>query len=324
MRVFVPLASAPDTFVNNVAVTLESMGHEVRTMGAVPTVEAVTLRDVARAVLQRLSGNSPTGENRLMLKRAKTFKPDVFLSLTRGLHPEILDELGRICPGRRILWWGDTPANTKRWEMLETGWDFIFCKDAAAVSKLRLVGRNAHLMHEAMNPMWHRPIAGQANDAVSVAGNSYAFRQAICIRLLAHGVPVAVYGPQMPAWADPTYRKAHRSKYIVREEKSRVFGESLGCLNTFALSEGNSLNCRAFEIAGAAGLQLIEYRSAIDDCFEPGKEVLPFESFDELLAHIDRAQREPAAMRVIREAGARRALAEHTYRHRLEHMFSML
>jgi spore maturation protein CgeB len=116
----------------------------------------------------------------------------------------------------------------------------------------------------------------------------------------------------------------HTTKYIVREGKSRVFGEALACLNTFQLSEGNSLNCRAFEIAGAGGLQLIEFRPAIQACFEPGKEVLTFSTFEELLAHIERARRDPAAAKSIREAGARRALGEHTYRHRLERMFKLL
>jgi spore maturation protein CgeB len=139
-----------------------------------------------------------------------------------------------------------------------------------------------------------------------------------------HDVPLSLYGSRPPSWSHPAYRQAHTGKYIVREEKSRIFGEALACLNTFSLSEGDSLNCRAFEIAGAGGLQLIEFRRAIQDCFEPGKEVLTFGTFEELLAHLERARREPAAMKSIREAGARRALAEHTYRHRLEKLLKLL
>jgi spore maturation protein CgeB len=36
------------------------------------------------------------------------------------------------------------------------------------------------------------------------------------------------------------------------------------------------------------------------------------------MAHVERARKEPKAMQAIREAGARRALAEHTYKQRLE------
>lgn len=325
MKILIPAVVFEDNFADNVAVALRAMGHEVGTLGEVSHAAYWSLpRYAARVALSRLAGDSPTGEERRILKLARSFKPDVVLALTRGLHPEILHELGKFCPGRRVLWWGDAPANSQRWGMLDPGWDAVFCKDAAAVKKLRLVGRNAHLLHEAMNPLWHKPIASQANDTIAVAGNSYAFRQAVCVRLMEHKVPVALYGPKPPIWSNAVYLKAHSGKYIVKEEKSRIFGEALACLNTFSLSEGNSLNCRAFEIAGAGGLQLIEYRPAIEECFEPGKEILTFSTFEELLAHIERARKESPAMRVIREAGNRRALAEHTYRHRLNTIIAAL
>jgi spore maturation protein CgeB len=318
VKVLVPFAPVADSFTENVVVTLRAMGHNVVTSASAPRWDVEPFwKRAARVLAERTAGARPTGEERRILKLAKAFKPDMVLALTMGLNREILHELGKICPGRRVLWWGDPPANNQRWGMLDAGWDLIYVKDASAVTKLRLAGRNAYLLHEAMNPMWHKVVASQANDTIAVAGNSYAFRQAVCVRLMECKVPVALYGPEPPVWSDPAYRKAHIGKYIVREEKSRVFGEALACLNTFSLAEANSLNCRAFEIAGAGGLQLIENRPVIEQCFEPGKELLTFSIFDELMAHIQRARKEPAAMNAIREAGARRALAEHTYQHRL-------
>ena len=79
-----------------------------------------------------------------------------------------------------------------------------------------------------------------------------------------------------------------------------------------------------FEAAGAAGLQLIEYRPVIEECFEPGKELLTFSTYEELLGHIERAHKEPKAMQTIREAGARRALTEHTYEHQLRRILGNL
>ena len=325
MRILIATPAYEDSFADNVGLTLQIMGHDVAyAIRAKHDSYYSFPRQVIRALKERLLGDRPTGEERRILKLARSFKPDVVLALTRGLHPELLHELGKICPGRRVLWWGDSPANSQRWGMLDSGWDVVFCKDAVAVAKLKLIGRNAHLLHEAMNPLWHKPIAVQSNDSIAVAGNSYAFRQAICLRLMQHGATVALYGSKPPVWADPAYRKAHTGRYVVRQEKSRVFGEALACLNTFQLAEGNSLNCRAFEIAGAAGLQLIEYRPAIEQCFEPGKELLAFSGFEELLDHIERAKRFPREMQAIRDAAAKRAVAEHTYRHRLERIFKMV
>lgn len=325
MRVLLTSPVYEDSFSENVAVTLKAMGHEVQspiqaTHGAYYSLPRQALRIIGERVL----GDRPNGEDRKVMELAKAFKPHLVLSLTRGLHPEALEEVGKTGDTRRAIWWGDSPGNSVRWGMLDPGWDLVLAKDAQAVSKIRMVGRNAHLLHEAMNPSWHKPIAQQANDRIAVAGNSYSFRQAICVRLMEASVPLALYGPRPPAWSNPAYGRAHSGKYIVKEGKSRVFGEALACLNTFSLSEGDSLNCRAFEIAGAGGLQLIEYRPAIQECFEPGKEVLTFTTFEELLAHIERARRDPAAIKVVREAGAHRALAEHTYRHRLERLLKLL
>ena len=325
MKILVCGRTFEDSFADNVVHALRVMGHEVVTLGHASHASYWSLpRYASRVLLDRLAGNKPTREERKVWKLARAFRPRLVLALTRGLHPEVLDALGTICRGRRILWWGDSPANNRRWGMLDPGWDAVYTKDAAAVDKLRLAGRNAHLLHEAMNPDWHKPVASRANDNIAVVGNSYAFRQAICVRLMDHHVPVAIYGPRPPIWSNPRYHEVHTGKYVVREEKSRVFGEALACLNTFQLAEVNSLNCRAFEIAGAGGLQLIEYRPAIEECFEPGKELLTFSTFEELMAHIDTARTNPIAVKTIRGAGARRALAEHTYEHRLKTILDRL
>jgi spore maturation protein CgeB len=325
MKVLLASPSHEDSFAENVALALKAMGHEVlspilETHGGYYSFHRRLLRTLGEQVL----GDRPTAEEKRILEAARRFRPQLVLSLTRGLHPEILESLGHNLGARRVIWWGDTPGNNVRWGMLDSGWDLLLVKDAHAVSKLRLAGRNAHHLHEAMNPLWHRPVAEQASERVAVVGNSYAFRQVVCVRLLAHGVDLALYGPKPPAWSHPDYRNAHSGEYVSRERKSQVFGEALGCLNTFSLTEGDSLNCRAFEVAGAGGLQLIESRPAVQDCFEPGVEVLTFSTFEELLEHVARARKDPAGMKVIRAAGARRALAEHTYQHRLRRLFELL
>lgn len=319
MRIFIPAFCTEDCFEDNVERTLLEMGHEVRTLGSMTHERYWSLpRYVARVAREMVVGDKPDRFGRRVLRFAKEFKPDIVLSLTGQLHPTVLEELGKLTQGRRILWWGDPPANSQRWGLLDPGWDSIYIKDQMTEKKLRLIGRNAHLLHEAMNPHWHKPVASQKNGTVVVAGNYYAYRQAVVLRLIKDGVDFQLYGPPPPRWAHPEIKRLHTRKYLTGLEKSRVFGEGAACLNTFPLSEGDSLNCRAFEIAGAGGLQIIEHRPAVEQCFEPGKELLTFQTHEELIDSVERARRRPEQMRAIREAGARRALAEHTYRHRLE------
>ncbi len=325
MKVFIPGPSYEDSFTDNVRHTLEQMGHEVVAPRARNYASYWSFpRYALRVARERVRGARPSGQEWELLRLARARTPDVVLCLSWDIHPEILEELGKVCPGRRVLWWGDPPANSQRWGLVNPGWDWVFVKDAAAVAKLRIAGRNAHLLHEAMNPTWHRPVAKQANDCVAVAGNYYAYRQAVVLRLAACGVHVSLFGSRPPVWAATAIKNQWTGRYLVREEKSQVFGEALACLNTFSLAEGNSLNCRAFEIAGAGGLQLLEARPIVSECFEPGDEVLTFSSFAELLDQVERCRKSPAEMQSIRAAAARRAVAEHTYRHRLDRIFASI
>ena len=250
------------------------------------------------------------------MQRAREQRVDLVLTLTQSLSDETLFQLKR--RGIRcVAWWGDATANMHGMGLLSEGWDAIFLKDASAVAKFRRVGLNAHLLHEAMNPLWHKPVAHEFNDAVVIAGSFYGYRQFLTMRLIDANVPVSLYGGRLPRWANQAIKSRHTGRFIVKEEKSRVFGSALACLNSTALSEGNSLNCRAFEIAGAGGLQLLEYRPAVTDCFDPGKELLVFRSFEELLEQIAWIRADPEGAREMKCAGARRALADHTYEHRL-------
>ncbi|WPY96228.1 glycosyltransferase (plasmid) [Limimaricola variabilis] len=201
--------------------------------------------------------------------------------------------------------------------LLEDGWDRIFIKDALAVQKLRAVGLDAELMHEAINPDWHCPQGAVRDGSVAVVGNYYGYRQILARRLLDTGVDVALHGFAPPRWGDPRIRAIHTGRYVTRAEKSAVFEGALAGLNSTALSEGDSLNCRAFEICGAGGLQLIEAKPSVASCFEPGEEVLTYASVEDILVWLDRARSDPVWANAVRAAGRRRAHTEHTYAQRL-------
>lgn len=325
MKILIPYPEAADNFQANVAFTLREMGHVVLTAPP-PSGPALARRAIATLddVAGKLTLGFATQQDRWLMRAVRTFRPDIVLALTQHIGDEALSVCRRAGVRHLIAWWADSPANMRRGGLLSEAWDLLLFKDREAVAKYRRVGLNAHLMHEAMNPAWHKVVAAQRNDAVAVVGNWYAYRQWLTRRLLSAGVEVAMYGPPLPRWGLQELRSAHSHAFVVREEKSRVFGEALACLNSTHFAEGNSLNCRAFEIAGAGGLQVIEHKDVIPECFEPGREVLTFHTFEELVEHLERARASPGEAHRIRMAGAARALAEHTYRHRLEHIFTLL
>jgi spore maturation protein CgeB len=320
LRVLIPNFPAPDSFVDNVTHTLRTMGSEV------VTADRLFARHrgrVSRLVDNLVAGAFPqwwSDAERWLVAKAREWRPDVLLCLTQSLKPEVLRELKRLGVGVRVAWWGDAPANMRGMGLLTEEWDHIYIKDAVAVAKFRAVGLNADLLHEAMNPEWHRPQGMAPGKQVVVAGNYYGYRQMLVSRLIEAGVPLELHGTPPPRWGDPRVSAYHSGRYVTRAEKSAAFEGALASLNSTSLSEGDSLNCRAFEICGAGGLQLIEQKPVVAECFEPGREVLTYDSVQQILEHLKRAETDPAWAAGVRAAGHRRALAHHTYAHRLTHI----
>jgi len=324
MKIVIPNFPEPDSFVDNVVFTLKAMGHDVVTpLKRLGRSRYVSL-NVAREFWQKAFPQSWTPAEKWVVAMARQNPPDMVLCLTQSLRQEMLEELRKCGVTRLVAWWGDTPANMRGMGLLAKGWDLIFIKDAAAVAKFRAVGLDAELLHEAMNPAWHKRMFKAIGQEVVVAGNYYGYRQYLVARLLDAGVPMVLYGQKPPLWAELCVKKAHTGRYITKEEKSEVFGSGLACLNSTALSEGNSLNCRAFEIAGTCGLQLIENKPAVADCFEPGLEVLTYSSVDEIVEHLQRARKDPKWALSVREAGHARANAHHTYEMRLAYILKQI
>lgn len=324
MRFIIPNYCAPDSFVDNVSFTLRVMGHEVVTLPAVDNkILASPYRRMIRTAISKMTGSEFSTQEKWLLNKIKYYKPDVVLTLTQTLSGETLNMLKKLHI-KTIVWWGDPAANMKGKGILDDGWDLIFIKDEYAAFKLRTVGLPAYQLFEAMNPSWHKPLNEQKNNNLIIAGTFYDYRHYITKKLLKDKISLELYGGRLPLWANPEIKALHTGKFVVREEKSKVFGAGLAVLNSTGVREFDSVNCRAFEAAGTGALQIMEYRSSIERCFEPGKEILVFKTYEELLELITKAIKYPNDMKKIRKAGYERAVSEHTYRHRLDYIIKKL
>jgi len=324
MKFIIPSYSLPDNFTENVAFTLRLMGHEVLTAPKPVKLIDDRLMHVMQIGYEKFFTTSLTPQEKWLLKSIRNFKPQVVLTLTQSLSEEVLLEIKK--QGiTTICWWGDTPANMRKQGLLCEGWDFIFIKDKYAAFKLKTLGLNAFYLPEAMNPQWHTKCYTSIDESLLFAGNIYDYRHFLISKLLKAGFEdIKLFGQRPPRWAKPEVKGLFLNKFIVREEKSREFGNSFACINSTAMSEGNSINCRTFEIAGAGGLQIMEYRSAIEDCFEPEKEIVTYSSLDELLEKINFYRRNPSQAGRIRNAGYQRVHSEHTYELRLNTILNHL
>lgn len=83
---------------------------------------------------------------------------------------------------------------------------------------------------------------------------------------------------------------------------------------------GGFLNPRTFEIAAAAGFQLLDNRPLLAECFRPGEEVAVYDDYRELTAGLDYYLHHPEARAEMALKSRRRLLEEHTYEKRLAQM----
>lgn len=305
--------------MDNVANSLEQMGIEVETMPAINRrFHENKIWQFYRIVQQNRKGSKFWEQEQWLRARLKKKNlPTILLCLTQSISEDLLLHIqnkGIIT----VAWWGDTPGNMIGKGLACAGWDFIYIKDKNAAKKLKGLGLNAALMHEAMNPFWHKPSFQEIKNFMVIAGSFYDYRNYMTHQLIKKNIPVKLFGRKLPKWAYKNIKQKHSNKYIVKEEKSKYFGEAIACVNSTAMSEFDSLNCRAFEIAGAKGLQFLEYRPAVEDCFEIDKEIKVFHTLEELEDLYYWALKDPKSGYKIREAGYKRALAEHTYQHRIK------
>jgi len=327
MKIFITGPDRADSFTHNVAWTFREMGHDVRTNPREQFgMQQAALGRGLDEVLSKASHRWRMRKDRQSVKIAREFKPDLTVTCTATPEPETVEAVREVSGGKVVCWFGDAAANLRRGHLVSGEYDAVFVKDPDFARRLRsILGLEAHLLVEACNPSWHRPVAEKQGEWMVVAGTAYGYRNALLSRLRGAGQEVRFHGPVPGGWVPRDVVEMHTGGFLDHETKAIAFGEAMACLNSFSPLEAvNSINARVFETCGCGGLMLSERRDAIDPYFDRGSEYLAFDSFDECLDHLRRMREDYAFAREIRARAARRAHAEHTYRHRLERMLRTL
>ncbi|MFO0417482.1 MAG: glycosyltransferase, partial [Pseudomonadota bacterium] len=114
-------------------------------------------------------------------------------------------------------------------------------------------------------------------------------------------------------------------------EYTKIFNSSAINLNLHSSNErdgvdpsGDFLNPRTFELAACGAFQLVDQRSLLGECFEPGREIVTFDSLGDLREKIDFYLAHPERRAGVIEAARARVLRDHTYDKRMESMLSVI
>lgn len=333
MRVLIVGDVWPDSFAENVEVSLTDVGHIVRCVPAFtrPLAGGGRLRARLRmesAVVPRFAGLI----HHKALDVAEEFRPELILNLDFRLAWPMVERLRAAARCPVGFWYPDAVGNLGREVHAIAGYDAIFVKDSSVAERYRaMLGLNAHYLPEACNPRWHRvfpdvePYAGPP--VLLVAGNLYATRLRVLRRLADAGIGVALHGPPAPRWLalGRVPGELRPGPYLSRETKARSFRAAFAVLNSLAVYEADGLNCRLFEAAGSGAVLLTERRAQLPTLFAEDSEVLAFSSFAELVERVRLvSELEPAARVRIGDAASARAHRDHTYARRFAQIVAIL
>jgi spore maturation protein CgeB len=319
----------PDSFEWHIADSLKHLGctvelfHHGRNFGGVCGAAERALHK-ARGLLMR------EPERRIetrLLRTVDVFSPTVILTvLGSQVSPKTMDRIRNRTAARAVCWCQDQMTTLGRQYLLASGYDAVFLKDRYMYDLFSAMVRSTkfYYLPEACNPRMHRPIDLSQRDReiygcdVMIAGTLYYYRQEILQELARQsaGIRVKIWGSR-PDWLVDRLPGSYTGRYVQGDDKVRATLGAAICLNTLHYAEVNGLNCRAFELAGCGGFQLVTRVPALAEHFEPEVEVATFASVEELIEKTRYYLRNPAEAAAIAERGRLRAHREHTYEHRL-------
>ena len=184
-------------------------------------------------------------------------------------------------------------------------------------AKLSQPSKLAGVLAFACHPPIHYRIAGKRRRGACFIANRDPKRDPYVARLLENGPRTDFIGNYFGAhplfWRRPlAFRPA-----VSYTRLAEVYARYRASLNIHAKVVREGTNLRTFEAAACGVAQVVERRPGIEEYFEPGKEIVLVDDPDEMCARLGESLADPVSAAKMAERARRRALAEHTYYHRV-------
>jgi spore maturation protein CgeB len=270
-----------------------------------------------------------TALNRALERRCRETRPDVVLVVKGGpLGPDVIRRLKQSSGAVVLNFFPDNPLVMMPFEQIEP-YDLFFTKERYALRQLEMIGlENLHYLPMYCVPSQHYPVpladaeAAALRGVVALVGARYPYRERL-VRALAD-YPLRIWGP---GWhrAGPGVAAHVAGGFIDGPAKLAVYcGTTLSLNPHHPMNDIVGVNTRTFELAAAGACQLVDLKDELTPLFKPGDEVLAYRDLPELRRLLTYHLAHPDETRAIGDNARRRALGEHTIRHRLEEMIAAM
>jgi len=223
----------------------------------------------------------------------------------------------------------DNPLWMMPFERIEA-YDIFFTKERYALAALESVGlRNLHYLPLYCVPSFHHPVTlteeetRRLSSPISFVGSCYPYRERLLQELA--GYPMRLWGGGWDRAEAPGVRAMVAGGPVWGRAKLAVYSGSTVSLNHHhPMNDIDGVNTRAFELAASGVCQVVDHKNALAALFTPGDEVLTYRDLGELRRQLDYHLAHPDEARAIGDNALRRALKEHTVRHRIDEMLAVV
>lgn len=155
---------------------------------------------------------------------------------------------------------------------------------------------------------------------LSVHRSRMAFLEALCLQL----PELKIWGPGINQLSEASpIRKAHMG-YAWGQDMYQVLLDSRITINHHGDIPPYANNCRLYEATGMGALLITDWKSNLHEMFDPGKEVLTYQSIPECVDRIRHCLVQRAERDSIARAGQMRTLKDHTYNIRMKELVDII
>ncbi len=337
---------------NNLLLPLRDLGHDVVVFdydytGANEHLDPGALLNRAFIALHR----PRFGEALLQQLRAAHAKApvDLFFSYfySSYVHPDIIREIGSMGIVT-VNWYCNASYQFHLIKELAPAYNYCLVPEKFRLDDYRQAGATPIYCQEAANPNIYMPHQVPLEFDVTFVGQRYGTRPYLLRGLLDSGIDVRAWGPHWQergsgSWLAHCYRRLRNlrrkadndieqttfpvdrcgpplsdDELIAMYSRSRV---SLGFTQVADRSAIRQVRLRDFEATMSGAFYLVEYFEELADFFEPDREIVFFHDRADLIDKAKFYLANSSARERIREAGMRRARAEHTWHARFEMIF---
>jgi spore maturation protein CgeB len=275
--------------------------------------------------------------NQRIIESFYEYTPNVVLvSGGMGLVlPETIREIRKRESSKIVLLYADSPVvwATNQEKRATPYYDLVVTNDFYHTFQWKELGAKnvCALPLSGFDPEFHRPISLSAEE-------SPRYQSEICF--VGRLTPLSIYGERvemleavadlnLSIWTEDRKflesRPALRNKFrgiAFGDEMVKVIGAAKISLNSVGCSMQRGGNMRTFEVAGIGTFQLIDrYDPA---WFEEGEEIVSFSDNVDLRKKLVYYLEHDQERRRIAKAGRKRALAQHTYKHRMQTLIDLV